>query len=100
MIILNCNNISLSFGERKILDEITFNIHDTDKIGIVGVNGAGKTTLLKVLIPEYIHYFFYILKKQNPFGINSNGFCFSSYKFNFDSFSFAVFHIYVIYYFF
>jgi len=49
MIILNCNNISLSFGEREILSNVTLNIHDTDKIGIVGVNGAGKTTLLKVI---------------------------------------------------
>ena len=49
MIILNCNNISFSFGERKILDDVTLNIQDTDKIGIVGVNGAGKTTLLKVI---------------------------------------------------
>jgi len=49
MIILNCNNISFSFGERKILDDVTLSIHDTDKIGIVGVNGAGKTTLLKII---------------------------------------------------
>ena len=49
MIILSCSNISLSFGERKILTGVTLNIHDTDKIGIVGVNGAGKSTLLKVI---------------------------------------------------
>ncbi|MGE5328651.1 MAG: ABC-F family ATP-binding cassette domain-containing protein [Deltaproteobacteria bacterium] len=49
MIILSCNNISLCFGEQKILSDVTLNIHDTDKIGIVGVNGAGKTTLLKVI---------------------------------------------------
>ena len=49
MIILGCNNISLSFGERKILENITFSIQDSDKIGIVGVNGAGKTTLIKII---------------------------------------------------
>ena len=49
MIILGCNNISLSFGERKILKNVTFSIQDSDKIGIVGVNGAGKTTLIKII---------------------------------------------------
>lgn len=33
MIILNWNNISLSFGERKILDNVTFSIQDSDRIG-------------------------------------------------------------------
>lgn len=49
MIILTCNNISISFGERKILNNINFSAQDSDKIGIVGVNGSGKTTLLKII---------------------------------------------------
>ncbi|MCX7710206.1 MAG: ABC-F family ATP-binding cassette domain-containing protein [Clostridia bacterium] len=49
MIILNCNNISLSFGTNKILDNISFSIQDSEKVGLVGVNGAGKSTLFKIL---------------------------------------------------
>lgn len=53
MIILNCNNISFSFGINKILDNASFTIKNTDKVGIVGVNGAGKTTLFKILTSKY-----------------------------------------------
>lgn len=49
MIILTCNNISLSFGTDKILDNVTFNIQQGEKAGLVGVNGAGKTTLFKLI---------------------------------------------------
>lgn len=54
MILLGCNNISISFGTRQILDNVTFSVQDTDKIGIVGVNGAGKTTLFKIITSSYI----------------------------------------------
>ncbi len=49
MIILNCDSVSVSFGINTILRDITFNISDSDKVGIVGVNGAGKSTLLKAI---------------------------------------------------
>jgi ATP-binding cassette, subfamily F, member 3 len=49
MIILGCNGISLSFGTTRILENTTFSVQDSEKIGIVGVNGAGKSTLFKIL---------------------------------------------------
>lgn len=49
MIILGCNNVCLSFGTTKILENISFNVQDSEKIGVVGVNGAGKSTLFKVI---------------------------------------------------
>ena len=49
MIILGCNGISLSFGTTRILENATFSVQDSEKIGIVGVNGAGKSTLFKIL---------------------------------------------------
>lgn len=52
MIILNLSNISLSFGTDKILDEISFNIQNGDKVALVGVNGAGKSTLFKIITGE------------------------------------------------
>lgn len=53
MIVLGCNNISLSFGVRVILKDISFSINDTDRVGVVGVNGAGKSTLFKIITGEY-----------------------------------------------
>ncbi len=47
--ILTLENISKSFSEKKLLDNINFYINDKDKIGIVGVNGTGKSTLLKIV---------------------------------------------------
>lgn len=49
MIVLNCNSICLSYGAVKILDDVSFNLHEADKVGVVGVNGAGKSTLFKIL---------------------------------------------------
>jgi len=49
MIVLSCSNISLSFGTKKILENISFNLQESEKVGIVGVNGAGKSTLFKII---------------------------------------------------
>lgn len=46
--ILTLENISKSFGEKILLDNVTLYINDNDKIGFVGVNGIGKSTLLKI----------------------------------------------------
>ncbi len=42
-------NISLSFGERKIIDDFSFEFEAGSRIGIVGPNGIGKSTLLKII---------------------------------------------------
>jgi ATP-binding cassette subfamily F protein 3 len=49
MVAIGCSKISLSFGEKKILNNISFSLEEGDKLGVVGVNGAGKTTLIKIL---------------------------------------------------
>ena len=38
-----------SFGDRSLLDHVTWQIGDGDRVGLCGPNGAGKTTLLKML---------------------------------------------------
>ena len=43
-------NTSFKYIERKILDNVSFSISDTEKIGVVGVNGTGKTTMLKLIL--------------------------------------------------
>ena len=41
--------LTKSVGDKTVLQEISFIIHDLDRIGLIGVNGTGKTTLLDVL---------------------------------------------------
>lgn len=49
MILLSANNISKTYMERKVLDDVSFFLNEGDKVGIVGINGTGKSTLLKIL---------------------------------------------------
>ena len=46
--ILTLRDISKSYSDKILLDNINLYINDNDKIGIVGVNGTGKSTLLKI----------------------------------------------------
>ena len=49
MNILNIEHVSKIFGEKKIFADVSYGIHEGDKIGIIGINGTGKTTLLKMI---------------------------------------------------
>lgn len=48
MNILNLENISKTYMEKKVLDNVCIGIDNTDKIGVVGANGTGKSTLLAI----------------------------------------------------
>lgn len=52
MNVLNIEHVSKIFGDKKIFDDISYGIHDGDKIGIIGINGTGKSTLLKIVAGE------------------------------------------------
>lgn len=45
--ILNAENLGHSYGVRTLFKNISFNIEEGDKIGVIGVNGTGKSTLLR-----------------------------------------------------
>ena len=46
---LQVNNISLSYGPRLVLDDVSFTVAPGEKTGLIGVNGAGKSSLLKIV---------------------------------------------------
>lgn len=47
---MKIENLYMSFGTQTIFDNISFQINNNDKVGIIGVNGAGKTTLFNILL--------------------------------------------------
>ena len=49
MNLITLENISKSFSEKILIDNVSIGINDDDKIGIIGVNGAGKSTFLKIV---------------------------------------------------
>lgn len=49
MIITQANNIERSFGASTLFKNISFEIQDNGRIGLVGPNGVGKSTLIKIL---------------------------------------------------
>jgi len=51
--ILNLNNISLSFGENTVLNNISLLLNEGDKCALIGDNGTGKSSLLKIITGEY-----------------------------------------------
>ena len=46
---IQLSSLSKSFGDRVLLDAVTWQIDDRERVGLSGPNGAGKTTLLKML---------------------------------------------------
>lgn len=55
MNLLTLENISKSYSEKKLIENISLGINDGEKIGLIGVNGTGKSTLLKIIagVEEY-----------------------------------------------
>lgn len=50
--VLKVRGITKSYGKRIILQNVTFNVRNGERVAILGDNGAGKTTLLKILLGE------------------------------------------------
>ncbi|MBL4818656.1 MAG: ABC-F family ATP-binding cassette domain-containing protein [Deltaproteobacteria bacterium] len=49
---IKTNQIALSFGGRKLFEQVNLKFNDGNCYGVIGANGAGKSTLLKILAGE------------------------------------------------
>ena len=49
MNLINIENITKAYTERKLFEHASFSLQDGEKVGVIGINGTGKTTLLKML---------------------------------------------------
>jgi len=52
MNLLNIENLTKSYTERKLFDGASFSLQEGEKVGIIGINGTGKTTLLRMIMGE------------------------------------------------
>ncbi|MBW3467842.1 ABC-F family ATP-binding cassette domain-containing protein [Arthrospiribacter ruber] len=50
MNLLSVDNLSKSFGEKRLFNNISFGISQGEKVALVGINGAGKSTLMKIIM--------------------------------------------------
>jgi len=55
MSLLKVTNLTHSYGDNTLLKDLTFDLFEGEKMGLVGLNGSGKSTLLKILTNELIH---------------------------------------------
>ena len=52
MIAISVNELTLRYGMRTVLENISFALNEDDKLGIVGINGCGKSSLFRLIMGE------------------------------------------------
>jgi ATP-binding cassette subfamily F protein 1 len=50
--IINFENVSFSYNDNKIIDDVTFGLGMDSKVTLVGLNGSGKSTIIKLIMGE------------------------------------------------
>jgi len=51
-VVIECNNVSKGFGDRLLIDNLTFKVPKNAIVGIIGPNGVGKSTLFRMIMGE------------------------------------------------
>jgi len=50
VVLLEVQDVSFSFGDNKVVDQVSFSVKEGNCFGLLGPNGAGKTTLTKIIV--------------------------------------------------
>ena len=43
-------NVTKTYGEKKLFENISFSISEKERVGLIGINGTGKSSLLKIVV--------------------------------------------------
>lgn len=65
MNLLTAENLTMTFADRLIFQDLSFTVNSEDKIGVIGVNGSGKSTLLKILAGQQEYDSGNIMRKRD-----------------------------------
>ncbi len=52
MPVLSVHNLTMTYIERNLFTDVSFNIEERDKVGFIGANGVGKTTIFRIINSE------------------------------------------------
>ena len=63
--LIKLQNVSKYFGAENILNNISLDINENDRIGLIGVNGVGKSTLLNIITGNLYYDSGELIKKSN-----------------------------------
>lgn len=53
---INIENLSIYYGTKKLLNEISFTVNEGDRVALRGKNGSGKSSIIKLILGEDISY--------------------------------------------
>ncbi len=53
---INIDNLSISYGENKLFDGLSFTVNEGDRVALRGKNGCGKSSIIKLILGEDIDY--------------------------------------------
>jgi ATP-binding cassette subfamily F protein 3 len=62
--LINLSDVSFGYGDKLILDGVTFSVNEGERVGLIGANGEGKTTLIKLITGENLPDAGEVMKKN------------------------------------
>lgn len=68
--IIEVKNFTLSFGDKKVIDDLSFSVKRGETFGLLGSNGSGKTTTLRTLLGIYVQDSGELLINDKPYSVS------------------------------